>query len=137
MEQHSLQCSMLWQHQRQSSANMPLPQQSRKLLPRSQTQVLLLTWYCSAEGVPMGARLLGEGVIMSRPPMGVAPGVMPGIPPMAGVAAGPGVAPTPIGVSSHRDRPFLGVGVAPGAGVSPPAQPLGVASGAACAAGAG
>ena len=94
----------------------------------------LLTWYCSAEGVPMGARLLGEGVIMSRPPMGVAPGVMAGMPPMAGVAPGPGVAATPMGVSSQRDRPFLGVGVAPGAGVSPPPQPLGVASGATCAA---
>ena len=78
----------------------------------------------------MAARLLGVGVSMPMPPIGVAPGVMAARPmpmPMAGVAAGPADGVCPSGVSSHRERPFLGVGVTPMAGVSPPAQPLGVA----------
>lgn len=69
-----------------------------------------------------GCMALGEGVSMPAaiPGVikGVAPGVMDGVaPPIIGVAEGP----TPMGVSSQRDRCFLGM--PPTAGVSPPAQP--------------
>lgn len=80
------------------------------------------------------ARLLGEGVGMSMPPMGVARGVMPTM----GVCPGMGVAPPrpmpmpgPAGVSSQRDLPRLLPGVAETAGVSPGAHP-GVALPSAC-----
>ena len=91
-----------------------------------------LAWYCSGVIWPGCCNMLGLGVGMSMAPMGVAPGVIMGVAPIPGVAAG--VAPrfpAPAGVSSHRERPRLGVGVAPTAGVSPGAQP-GVAAPSTC-----
>lgn len=70
---------------------------------------------------------LGEGVSIPAAMPGVIRGVAPGVVPIIGVAPIMGVADgaTPMGVSSQRDRCFLGV--APRPGVSPPAHPPGVA----------
>lgn len=75
---------------------------------------------------------LGEGVSMPAAMPGVMSGVAPGVAPIIGVAPIMGVAEgaTPMGVSSQRDRCFLGV--APRPGVSPPAHPPGVAPPSTC-----
>mmetsp|Transcript_62066 Transcript_62066/g.196242 ORF Transcript_62066/g.196242 Transcript_62066/m.196242 type:complete len:261 (-) Transcript_62066:350-1132(-) len=95
----------------------------RGRLRSSMSRSHLAALYCSGvRGTPARWSWLGVGVSIPIPPIGVAPGVMP--PNMEGVAPPTeGVAdPMDTGVSSHRDRVRLGVGVTP----MPPA--LGVES---------